>query len=151
MAIVPFELRCALPRRSTLGPHLRTWGPTAVLTCASWVLALAAPFVAGRLALAITLPMLAVAWIGRGFLVGVVDGLRGGAYEIDLRVEVYGLGVRVGGARRWLALDGIRAVEQLRPGLWTVRHRDGVLHIPAARLDAEQLEYLRAAARRHRC
>ncbi len=146
---VPYELRYTLPWRWTLAPHLRLWGPLGLFYGGAAVLLLALPCTHLRLALPAAGVLLVLAWVGRNFFRGIVNGLRRGGIEMDLRVEENGLGYLMGGERCWIFLDGIRRIEQLRKGLWTIVHFNGtVIHVPAESISPAQLAHLRAAAAR---
>jgi hypothetical protein len=144
---VPFELRYQLSRRQRLVPHLKIWGPLSVLipfVLAGLVAGLVLTWWVGLLALA-------WAWIFRGFFLGLADVVFRRKATMDLRIEENGLGVLIGGERWWLFLDGLTGIDQLTPGLWTLRHWNGsVVHIPADAITEAQLAYLRAAMERGR-
>lgn len=150
---VPFELRYSLPRRWTLWPHIRLWGPFAVLLSLDavvllvllLVLALARPE-SSKTVVFFAIPLLFVGWFGRNFFRGIVNGLRPGTMKMVLRVEEKALGVGTGDEQIWMFLDGLQRVERLRVGLWTLSHFNGtVLHIPEREISEAQLAHLRAA------
>jgi hypothetical protein len=120
-----------------------------VLSALSVILLFVIPFMRSRVGLVAVVPLLVFVWIGRGFFRGVMNGLRPGACEMDIRVEQNGLGYLMGGERYWVFLDGIRRIEQIRRGLWTIAHFNGaVIHIPTESIFHAQLAHLYAAAER---
>jgi hypothetical protein len=109
-------------------------------------------FVAGSLVLATArwwlfpVPLFAL-WMTRGFWVGLAGIAFHSVKPMDIVVEENGLGFLAGGDRWWLFLDGIRFMEQLVPGVWTIYHHNGhVVHIPTSAISTEQVEYIKEVA-----
>jgi len=145
MAPVPFHLRYDLTRRQRLAAQLQSWAPC-LAACLGFTLGVSflGSVVDRRFLLLLPLPVV----VSRKFLLWLLDLLRHPACPVDVEVAADGLGVRVGDDSAWLPLDGVIQVCKSDGG-WDVIHAGGtVLTIPAAAITAEQLDFLKAAARR---
>jgi hypothetical protein len=70
---------------------------------------------------------------------------------MDVIIEKDAAGILVGGERWYLFLDGITDIRKFRDDIWTIQHWNGsVLHIVAAAITDEQIDYFRAAMERGR-
>ena len=158
-AAVPFPLRYTLTRRQRLLPHVRLWGVTTVLVVTAfevffiwlsfcnipetgWLRAVGfCALFAGGLFL-----------LFRGMFNGLIDVLRVPRRHVDIIVNDESAAIVMGDGQRWhLFLDGIIAITQFHPGIWSVEHHNGaVLHIPASAITDDQLAHLRAAMERGR-
>lgn len=144
MAAVPFRLHYDLTRRQRLAAQLQSWSPC-LGACLGFTLGVS------FLSAAVTplfLPLLLFpVLVARKFAVWLV-GLRNPTCPVDVTVEADGLDVRVGDEVAWLPLDGLIQVCRAGAG-WDVIHANGtVLTIPAAAITDEQLDHLKAVARR---
>src|SRR5262245_28866581 len=87
----------------------------------------------------------------RGLFVGVLDVLFVPIRQMDVDVEENAAGVLIGAERWYLFLDGITDIRKLSDDTWTIQHWNGcVLHIAAAAITDEQIDYLRASMERGR-
>jgi hypothetical protein len=146
MAVVPFHLRYEQSRRDRLAVQLESWSPCLAaclgFTCGIIFLSLV---VSGWFALLLPLPVV----VSRRFLARLCGIIRRPAEPVEIEVDADGLAVTAGGERAWLPLDGVIQVGKSGDDTWTVYHYGGaVVHIPAGAITAEQLDYLKAAARR---
>lgn len=145
--MVPFHITYALSRLQRLRLELPQWlpavaGGTGFAVGAAYLAATASSW----FLLLLLIPLVAY----RGLFVFLVELVAVRGRPVELRAADGALEVRAGGAVAVLALDGIFQV--FRSGdVWTVLHLSGaVLTIPAAAIGAEQVEFLRACARRAR-
>lgn len=145
MPALPFHLHYDLTRRQRLAAMLPSWAPC-LAACLGFTLGVGflALVVSPRFALLLPLPVV----VSRNFLLWLLDLARRPTCPVNVTVEEAGLEVRVGEADRWLPLDGLIQVCKADGG-WDVLHADGtVLTIPPAAVTADQLDFLKAAARR---
>jgi hypothetical protein len=92
-----------------------------------------------------------ILWLTRGLWVGLVDIALNRVRQMDVVVEENGLGFLAHGERWWLFPDGIRSMEQLTSGVWTICHHNGhLIHIPTSVISAEQVQHIKDAAVRDR-
>jgi hypothetical protein len=155
MIDVAFHLRYTLNRKQRLVPHLKIWGPLYVpfIICLFMffvVQTIVTPFTQGPWAGVFFGAMaLGLFLLLRGLFVGVCDVLFVPLREMDVIIEKEAAGILVGGERWYLFLDGITDIRKFRDDTWTIRHWNGsVLHIAAAAITDEQIDYLRAAMER---
>lgn len=145
MSPVPFHLHYELSRRQRLAAQLQSWAPC-LAACLGFTLGVSflALVVSPVFALFLPLPVI----VARKFLVWLLDLARRPTCPVDVIVEEAGLDVRVGEADAWLPLDGVIQVCRADGG-WDVLHADGtVLTIPPAAITDDQLDFLKAVARR---
>src|SRR5262249_10207589 len=143
--------------RQRLVPHLRYWGMAYV----PFVVCLFLFFVVQTVVAPITQGI----WGGAGFgavAVGLLLLLRGlfarllhlllvPRREVGHLLGREAAGILIGGERWYLFLDGITDIRKYRDDVWTIRHWNGiVLHIAAAAITEEQVDYLRTAMERGR-
>jgi hypothetical protein len=143
--VVPFHLHYELTRRQRLAAQLQSWAPC-LAACLGFTLGVAflGSVVDRRFLLLLPLPVV----VTRKFLVWLLDLARRPTCPVDVTVDEVGLGVRVGEVDAWLPLDGLIQVCKADGG-WDVLHADGtVLTIPPAAIGDDQLDFLKAAARR---
>ena len=87
----------------------------------------------------------------RGLFVGLIDALRVRRRVVDMIIDDETAAILIRGERWHLFLDGIAAILQFHPGVWTIQHHNGtVLHIPAGEITDDQLAHLRTAMERGR-
>jgi hypothetical protein len=146
MAVVPFRLHFDQSRRDRLVLQLESWAPCLAacigFTCGMVFLALV---VSPWFALLLPLPVV----VSRRFLARLCGIIRRPTEPVEVEVTEGGLWVRAGGEHVWLPLGGVIQVGKTGGATWTVYHYDGwVVHIPAAAITPEQLDYLKDAARR---
>jgi hypothetical protein len=157
MVQMPFHLRYTLNRRQRLVPHLKIWGPLYVpfIICLFFffvVQTIVTPSKQGPWAGAFFGAMAAGLFLFlRGLFVGVLDVLFVPMRQMDVIVEANAAGILIGAERWYLFLDGITDIRKFRDDTWTIQHWNGcVLHIAAAAITDEQIDYLRAAMERGR-
>jgi len=157
MTQIPFHLRYTLNRRQRLVPQLKIWGPLYVpfiicLLIFFVVQTFVTPFTQGPWA-GVFFGALAVGLFLflRGLFVGVLDVLFVPIRQMDVEVEENAAGVLIGAERWYLFLDGITDIRKFRDDTWTIQHWNGcVLHIAAAVITDEQIDYVGAAMERGR-
>lgn len=148
MPALPFQLRYELNRAQRLVPHLAAWGAYGLLVSL---------LLAGAIALAIfsspwwTLLVLALSWVSRGLFFGLWDVAVRPVRSMEVEVRENGLGFWVGEEKYWIFLDGIMSVGKVRDDIWTIQHHNGtVIHVLASAIREDQIEYIKAGARRYR-
>jgi hypothetical protein len=146
--VVPFHLHYDLTRRERLAAQLESWAPC---------LAACVGFSAGVSFLgAVVSPwffalLVFPAAVSRRFVVWLVGLAAHPACPVDLDVGETEIRLRVGAECASLPLAGLVQVCRGDGGKWTLIHADGtVLNVPAAALAPDQLDFLKAAARRAR-
>src|SRR5262245_2223838 len=155
MMQIPFHLRYTLNRRQRLVPHLKIWGPLYV----PFIICLFIFFVVQTFVTPFTQGPWAGVFFGamavglflflRGLFVGVIDVLFVATRQMDVVVEENAAGIFIGAERWYLFLDGITDIRKFCDNTWTIQHWNGcVLHIAAAAITDEQINYLRAAMER---
>jgi hypothetical protein len=147
MPEIPFQLQYVLTRRQRILPHLRIWIPYLPAVIGATVGAIF--LVVGKWWL---FPLsLFLLWLFRGFWIGLVDWAIHPVKQMDIIVEQNGLGFMMAGQRWWLFLDGMTRVERMWSGTWTLCHHNGhVVHIPAAVITDEQVDFIRRVAAKGR-
>ena len=141
----PFHLHYTLTRRQRLRVELLPWLPAVAGTVGFSVGAVYLTLSASEwFLLLLALPPV----VYRGLFLFALDIAVNYNRAVELSADAGVLEVRAGGAEGRLPLEGVFQV--FRSGdAWTVLHLDGtVLTIPAEAIDAEQVGYLRAFARR---
>lgn len=142
--MVPFELHFDLGRRRRLVAHVAAWAryvPILGFTIGATVFAVvASPWV---LVLLVAPHVLA-----RGFYFGLLDILFVPVRTAVVRVTNDEIVFTLGVVRQTIALDGVMQVNRT-DDTWTVLHADGAsVQIPVTAITAEQVAFLKAAARR---
>lgn len=141
------ELQYDLTRKQRLIPHIRAWGVTQLFVIFGMIgIGAAMAWGAWWTALIVALFVL---WVGRGYIVGLLNVIFVKAQHMDIRIEDNGLGYMAGKERWYIFLDGLTAVRDLEKTVWTVQHWNGtVVNIPKTMLSEEVLKFLRDWVRR---
>jgi hypothetical protein len=146
MAVVPFRLHFEQSRRDRLAVQLESWAPC-LAACLGFTsgMTFLSLVVSPWFALLLPLPVV----VSRRFLAHLGGIIRRPTEPVEVEVTEGGLSVTAGGEHAWLPLEGVIQVGKSGDVAWTVYHYGGrVVHIPAAAITPEQLDYLKAAARR---
>lgn len=124
-------------------PHLRLWHAIGPLLVAGFVLLLAAAFQQNSwlfLAAAI------FGWLGREYVLGLINIMRNKTIDMDIVIEPLGIGFLIDTERWYVHMDGVLSIRQLTKDVWTIAHHNGiVINVLVDCLPESCLEHIRAA------
>lgn len=141
------EFQYDLTRKQRLIPHIRAWGVSQLLVILGMI-GVGAAVTQGSWGVALFAALI-ILWFGRGYFIGLVNGIFVKLQHMDIRIEDNGLGFMAGNERWYIFLDGLTAVRDLEPSVWTVQHWNGtVVNIPKKVLSEDVLEFLQDWVRR---
>lgn len=147
-AVVPFRLRYHLTARDRLAERLESWAP-----CLAACLGFAAgmSFLGAVVSPWFFLLLAFPAAVSSRFVLWAAGLVARPACPVDVDVGESEILLRVGAECASLPLAGLVQVCREDGGKWTLIHANGaVLHVPADALAPDQLDFLKAAARRAR-
>ncbi|MBL9025655.1 MAG: hypothetical protein JNL21_25900 [Myxococcales bacterium] len=140
------EYRYTLDRRARLRSHLHVWRGQAVFMPLAIFVGVALIVVTRAPAWTWIGPG-ALAFLSRGFFIGLVQILLVARQSVVLVLDKRGIGFGEKAADFWIFADGILTFEKSSAEVWTLHHFNGtVITVPTAVISDEDAQYLREHA-----
>jgi hypothetical protein len=140
------EYRYTLDRSARLRSHLHVWGGQAVFMPLAILVGIALIVVTRAPAWTWIGPG-ALAFLSRGFFVGLVQIFLVAAQPVVLVLDKGGIGFGEKAADFWISADGILTFEKSSAATWTLHHFNGtVITVPSSVISDDDTQYLREHA-----